>query len=216
MKMHLVKRYGLAALISAGLACSPWAAAQTATCKYLVTNSWGAGATASIEITNTGTTTLTGWNVSWTYVNNRVTSSWNAALTGANPYQASNLSWNGTLQPGQTASFGVQVNTNGTVETPVVTGNICGGSASSSSSVKSSLASSSSVRSSISSLSSSSLSSSNLSSVRSSSVSSSSVSSSSVSSSSVSSSSLSHPAFPARAVVARVNAIGTARFTQAV
>ena len=62
MQISRAKRYGLAALFSAGLACSPWAAAQTATCKYVVTNSWGAGATASIEITNTGTTALNGWN----------------------------------------------------------------------------------------------------------------------------------------------------------
>lgn len=153
MQISRAKPYGWAALFSVVLACSPWASAQTATCKYVVTNSWGAGATASIEITNTGTTALSGWSVNWTYVNNRITSSWNATLTGVNPYNATNLSWNGALQPGQMASFGVQVNTNGAVETPVITGAVCGGSvssvsssviSSSSSSVKTSAASSSS------------------------------------------------------------------------
>jgi mannan endo-1,4-beta-mannosidase len=157
MNISRAKRYGLAALFSAGLASSQWAAAQTATCKYVVTNSWGAGATASIEITNTGATVLNGWSVNWTYVNNRITSSWNATVTGANPYGATNLSWNGNLQPGQMASIGIQVNTNGTVETPLVTGAVCGGSASSVSSATSSVAvsSSSSVRTSASSSSSS-------------------------------------------------------------
>jgi len=153
MQISRAKPYGWAALFSVVLACSPWASAQTATCKYVVTNSWGAGATASIEITNTGTTALSGWSVNWTYVNNRITSSWNATLTGVNPYNATNLNWNGALQPGQMASFGVQVNTNGAVETPVVTGAVCGGSvssvsssvvSSSSSSVKTSAATSSS------------------------------------------------------------------------
>jgi mannan endo-1,4-beta-mannosidase len=133
MKTPNVKRYGLAALICAGLATSPWAAAQTATCKYVVTNSWGAGATASIEITNTGTSAISGWSVNWIYVNNRITNSWNATVTGSNPYSATNLGWNGAIQPGQTVAFGMQVNTNGTVETPAVTGAICNGVATSSS-----------------------------------------------------------------------------------
>ncbi|RYY02098.1 MAG: glycoside hydrolase family 26 [Gammaproteobacteria bacterium] len=142
MKTSCVKRYGLAALFSVGLASAQGAAAQTATCKYVVTNSWGAGATASIEVTNTGTSVLNGWNVNWAYVNNRISSSWNATITGANPYSASNLSWNGTLQPGQTASFGLQVTTSGAVETPVVTGAVCSGVVSSASSSKSSVVSS--------------------------------------------------------------------------
>jgi mannan endo-1,4-beta-mannosidase len=93
-------------------------------------------------------------------VNNRITGSWNATLTGGNPYSASNLSWNGSVQPGKTVSFGMQVNTNGVVEIPVVTGAICKAAGSSASAVSSSVVSSSapsSVRSSSSSLRSSSL-----------------------------------------------------------
>jgi len=131
MNISQLKKLATAALLSAGLFAAQSSLAQSASCKYVVGNSWGGGATASIEITNTGTTALNGWNVNWTYVNNRITSSWNANLSGANPYSASNLGWNGAVQPGQTVSFGVQVNTNGAVETPVVTGAICGGTASS-------------------------------------------------------------------------------------
>ncbi|MET0356733.1 MAG: cellulose binding domain-containing protein, partial [Cellvibrio sp.] len=143
MLISRVQRYGLATLLSVGLAATQGAQAQTANCKYVVTNSWGAGATASIEITNTGTTNLNGWTVGWTYVNNRLTSSWNATVSGSNPYSASNVGWNGNLKPGQTVSFGVQVATNGAVETPAVTGAICSGTTSSASSLSSSLASSS-------------------------------------------------------------------------
>lgn len=152
--------------------------AQTANCLYKVTNNWGAGATASVEITNTGTAAINGWSVGWKYANNQITSSWNATLTGSNPYSATNLSWNGSIQPGQTIAFGVQVNTNGAAETPTVTGSICGGAqASSIAPVKSSSLSSSSRPSSVSSIISSSRSSSNLSSIVSSSRSSASVSS---------------------------------------
>jgi mannan endo-1,4-beta-mannosidase len=146
MKLSHLKRCGFAVLLGIGVVAAPWASAQTANCKYVVSNAWGSGATASIEITNTGTSTLNGWTVGWSYVNNRITSSWNATLSGTNPYTASNLAWNGTIQPGQTVSFGVQVNTNGAVETPVITGAICRGS---SSSPSSSLAPSSASRSSV-------------------------------------------------------------------
>lgn len=143
MNITQLKKLGTAALLGVGMFTAQASLAQSANCKYVVSNSWGAGATASIEITNTGATALNGWNVSWTYVNNRITGSWNANLTGSNPYSASNLNWNGTVQPGQTISFGMQVNTNGAVETPVVTGAICKAAGSSASAVSSSVLSSS-------------------------------------------------------------------------
>jgi len=149
MNISQLKKLGTAALLGAGMFAAQASLAQSANCKYVVTNSWGAGATASIEITNTGSSALNGWNVSWAYVNNRITSSWNATLAGTNPYSASNLSWNGNVPPGQTVSFGVQVNTNGAVETPVVTGAICGAASSVASSVRSSNAPSSVVPSSV-------------------------------------------------------------------
>lgn len=140
--------------------------AQTANCQYKITNNWGGGATASVEITNTGSAAINGWSVGWNYVNNRITSSWNATLTGSNPYSATNLSWNGSIQPGQTVAFGVQVNTNGAAETPTVTGSICGGTqASSVASVQPSSISSSLRPSSVSSIVSSSRSSSSVSSL---------------------------------------------------
>ena len=137
MKISRLKALGLAALLSTGLAASSSALAQ-ANCEYVVTNSWGGGATAAIEITNNSATAINVWNVSWSYNNNRVTSSWNANVSGSNPYSASNLSWNGNIQPGQTVSFGVQVNTNGAAETPAVTGSICGSTPASSASSSSS------------------------------------------------------------------------------
>ncbi len=154
MKHLQLKQWGAALLLSAGLFSAQASLAQSATCKYVVTNNWGSGATANIEISNNGTAAINGWSVSWSYINNRLSGSWNATITGSNPYSATNLSWNGNIQPGQTVAFGVQVNANGAVETPVVTGAICGGGNSSASTSKSSASSipSSSVRSSSSSI----------------------------------------------------------------
>lgn len=154
MKHLQLKQWGAALLLSAGLFSAQASLAQSATCKYVVTNNWGSGATANIEISNNGTAAINGWSVSWSYINNRLSGSWNATITGSNPYSATNLSWNGNIQPGQTVAFGVQVNANSAVETPVVTGAICGGGNSSASTSKSSASSipSSSVRSSSSSI----------------------------------------------------------------
>lgn len=97
---------------SAGLSCS-----------YVITNSWGTGFTGVVRVTNTGTSTISGWAASWQFSgSNRLTSSWNANLTGSNPYSATSLGWNGTLDGGKTVEFGVQGDTNGgSVETPAVT-----------------------------------------------------------------------------------------------
>lgn len=147
MKNSRLKTFGLAAMLSLGLTATSSALAQ-ADCKYLVTNSWGGGAIATIEITNNSTTAINGWNVNWSYNNNSISNLWNADLSGTNPYSASNLSWNANIQPGQTISFGMQVNTNGAAETPTVSGNVCGNSTSSTPSSSSSSISSSSVSSS--------------------------------------------------------------------
>ena len=151
MKISQLKKVAMAALLSAGFFATQSSLAQSASCKYVVNNSWGAGATASIEITNNGSTAINGWSVNWSYVNNRITGSWNATVSGSNPYNAINLSWNGGIAPGQTVSFGMQVATNGAVETPVVSGAICGTS-SAASSARSSVVSSSVQSSSISSV----------------------------------------------------------------
>ncbi|BFM10215.1 hypothetical protein R50072_03680 [Simiduia litorea] len=79
-------------------------------CEYVVENEWSTGAVATIRINNRGASAVNDWTVGWQYSNgNRVASSWNATLTGANPYQATALSWNKNIPSGQTASFGVQI-----------------------------------------------------------------------------------------------------------
>lgn len=98
-------------------------------CKYEVNNQWDSGFTATIRITNDTSRAVNSWNVSWQYSgNNRVTSSWNANVTGSNPYSASNYAWNGTIQSGQSVSFGFQGTSSGNAETPTVTGSLCNAS----------------------------------------------------------------------------------------
>lgn len=94
-------------------------------CSYVITNNWGSGFTGAIRITNKRTTTINGWSVSWRYTNGTsLSGTWNATVTGSNPYTATNLGWNSSIQPGQTVEFGFQGNHN-SAEIPVVTGAAC-------------------------------------------------------------------------------------------
>jgi mannan endo-1,4-beta-mannosidase len=108
---------------SSSRASSSTANTGAVSCTYVVSNSWGSGFTGAIRVTNSGASTTSTWTASWSYSgNNRITSSWNATLSGSNPYTASNLGWNGNIGAGQTVEFGFQGNTNGGgVETPAVT-----------------------------------------------------------------------------------------------
>ncbi|MES2825141.1 MAG: cellulose binding domain-containing protein [Pseudomonadota bacterium] len=101
--------------------------ATKANCSYVIGSQWGNGFTAAIRVKNTGTQTLNGWSVNWQYNDgSKVTGSWNATLTGTNPYSAKNLSWNANIQPGQTVEFGFQGSKPaGTAAIPVVTGSVC-------------------------------------------------------------------------------------------
>lgn len=107
-----------------------------ASCQYQITNQWNNGFTASIKIINNTSTTINGWSINWQYTgDNRVSNSWNANVSGSNPYSATNLNWNGNIQPNQTVEFGFQgtfQSTKGaTAETPVINGTPCGTSISS-------------------------------------------------------------------------------------
>lgn len=115
-----------------------------ASCQYQVTNQWNNGFTAAVKITNTSNTPVNGWSINWQYAgDNRISNSWNANVTGTNPYSATNLSWNGSIQPNQTVEFGFQ-GTKGSAaaEVPVVNGAPCRTSTPTSSAAVSSIASS--------------------------------------------------------------------------
>lgn len=99
-----------------------------AACQYQVTNQWNNGFTAAIKITNSTSTAINNWSVNWQYAgDNRINNSWNANVSGSNPYAANNLSWNGSIQPGQTIEFGFQgTKGDASAEIPAINGAPCG------------------------------------------------------------------------------------------
>lgn len=80
-------------------------------CRYAVSNDWGSGFTANITVTNNTAVMINNWQVQWRQNGgSTVTGSWNANLSGNNPYSARNMEWNAAIAPGASQSFGVQGN----------------------------------------------------------------------------------------------------------
>lgn len=128
MQYFFKKRSSLSILL--GVVAASFGGAAHASCTITVTNNWGAGYTAAVRITNDTNARVNGWQVNWSYARNTVTNAWNAQLSGN--YTATNVGWNGGLNPGQSVEFGFQAVTNGGgIETPTFSGNLCGAAASS-------------------------------------------------------------------------------------
>ncbi|MFD5265348.1 cellulase family glycosylhydrolase [Streptomyces sp. NPDC058335] len=82
----------------------------TATCSaaYTVSSDWGGGFNADVKVTNTGTSAIGSWKVTWTWPGSqKVTSMWNASYTQTgSTVTATNAAHNGALAAGGSASFG--------------------------------------------------------------------------------------------------------------
>jgi len=125
VQQRLTKKYSLALF---GITTLLATAAQTASaaCTYQIDNEWSNGYVASIVVKNDTGTAVNNWSVNWQYTNNRITNSWNANLSGSNPYTATNVSWNGSIAAGQSISFGFQGTKNGSnAERPHINGTLC-------------------------------------------------------------------------------------------
>jgi cellulase/cellobiase CelA1 len=76
-----------------------------------VPNQWGNGYVAQpVRVTNTGTSTITGWTVTFTLpAGHAITGSWNATLTtNGQTVTARGVSHNSTLAPGASGEWGFQ------------------------------------------------------------------------------------------------------------
>jgi hypothetical protein len=109
------KRYVLAAAVAATLtggvlavAPSAHAAGAVLTATVTQTSVWSSGYGADVVIRNTGDAAATGWSVEFDLqAGTTVSSSWSSVrTTGGNHYRFTNASWNGTVAPGATVSFG--------------------------------------------------------------------------------------------------------------
>lgn len=83
-------------------------------------NSWTGGFTGDVTITNTGTSAVNGWTLTFSFTNGQqVTNAWNATVTqGGSTVTARNAGYNGSIPPGGTATFGFQGSHSGTNQAP--------------------------------------------------------------------------------------------------
>ena len=83
----------------------------TPTCRagYRTTSNWTGGFVAEVTLANTGSVTIDGWTLAFTFGGDqKIGSAWNASAVQSGPaVTLSGVSWNRTLAPGATATIGV-------------------------------------------------------------------------------------------------------------
>jgi cellulose 1,4-beta-cellobiosidase len=120
--MASVLAVGVSGLAAAQAVSAPPAAAASAACTaaYTVTSDWGTGFTAAITVTNTGTTAITGWTLTYAYTGNQtLTQGWSANWAqSAKTVTVTNASWNGSLATGANTQIGANFSYTGTNTAP--------------------------------------------------------------------------------------------------
>jgi mannan endo-1,4-beta-mannosidase len=98
---------------------SPPGGTRGCTAAYTLIGQWQGGFQGEVRVT-AGTAAITGWTVSWTFANGQtVTQSWNATITSSgSSVTARNVSYNGNLGAGASATFGFLGAWNGTNSSP--------------------------------------------------------------------------------------------------
>jgi len=99
------------------------APAGACTATYRIVSEWVGGFQGEVTVRNDSTGPMSGWTATFGFADGQqISQAWNAAVvqTGST-VTAGNLSWNGGLAPGATASFGFLASTTGTNSGPAVT-----------------------------------------------------------------------------------------------
>jgi hypothetical protein len=87
---------------------------------YSVVSSWSGGFQGQVVVTNTGSATLNGWQLGWTFPSSQeISNLWNGSYTqsGAS-VTVTNESYNGTLAPGASTTVGFTANDSGSDAAP--------------------------------------------------------------------------------------------------
>ncbi len=84
-----------------------------------ITSYWQSGLCANIHITNIGTTVINNWTISFN-IEGDINNLWNAHWSGSqtNGYTASDMGWNGTINPGETITIGFCASHDGSFPPP--------------------------------------------------------------------------------------------------
>ncbi len=128
-----VRARDTASVLSAPSATVTFTTAAAGGCDIgYTTNDWGSGFSATVRITNTGTSAVNGWTLTFTFPGSqRVAHGWSAQWyqpDGSATVVATNLGWNATIPPGGSVSIGFNGTYTGSNPRPTVftlNGNTC-------------------------------------------------------------------------------------------
>ncbi|MFJ3825798.1 glycosyl hydrolase family 18 protein [Streptomyces nodosus] len=111
-----------------GLA-GPAQAAASATATYAKSQDWGTGFEGKWTVTNSGTAAISSWTIEWDFPSGTsVTSAWDADVTNSGTHwTAKNKSYNGSLAPGASVSFGFNGAGSGSPSNCKLNGGSCDG-----------------------------------------------------------------------------------------
>jgi hypothetical protein len=125
---HLVgRRSSCAAMSFAALLLTmvtPSILAQSCSAGYTIASTWPGNFSGALTITNTGTTALSSWTLTWTYGGNQqITQLWNGSVTqSGQSVKVTNLSYNGAIPAGGSYnSVGFNASVTGTNAVPTIT-----------------------------------------------------------------------------------------------
>jgi hypothetical protein len=108
--------------LSLAAAAPPAAQAAAASCSaaYSVTTDWGSGFTAAITVTDNGSSTITGWTLTYSYTGNQaLTQGWSGNWSqSGETVTVTNASWNGALAAGASTGIGANFSYSGTNTAP--------------------------------------------------------------------------------------------------
>jgi hypothetical protein len=93
------------------------------TAAYHVDHQWAGGFTATVTVTNEGSSPTPSWQVAWTWSGDqKVTNMWNAVgQQNGQTQSAANAGYNGVIAPGSSTSFGLQATYSGANSAPTPT-----------------------------------------------------------------------------------------------
>ncbi|MER7999277.1 PHB depolymerase family esterase [Streptomyces sp. NPDC095613] len=121
MAARVITFFGLDGGGEPGPGPGPGPEPQPGTCRVSVTtNAWNTGLTASVTLTNTGTSAVNGWKLGFTLPPGQtITSGWGATYTpSGSAVTATSLTYNGTIEPGAGVTIGYQAGHTGSSAAP--------------------------------------------------------------------------------------------------
>jgi chitinase len=118
-RWHLLALFAALAALVLGVAVVPASGAGGVSATFTKGSDWGTGYGGTYTITNGSTTARTSWTVEFDLpVNHKIGSLWDGSHTTAGQHVTVKNTWNGTIAPGASVSFGFNVNYSGTYTAP--------------------------------------------------------------------------------------------------